>query len=300
VRALHPLVVLIGALLGAPGCGASRPAPPPGPALQASRPAAAVPADLDVVVRIDLDRIRRVLGSEVAAALRAAASASAGDRLLATALSQADTAWIGFRPGLAAEHIDNVVVLRGRFAGFDPPRAEWGLPTDLGAVWRRYDRSSPPDRSAPARLYAWGEELLVFASTAEIDSVERAVEGGQNESALEPPERGVLSVAARSAMLAESVAGRSPAAARLLRKSRRLVASAELGDTELRAEVELSFELEENARSAADAAGLLVTALRAAPGALGQFAGGISVEAVASTLVVRVRAPLQTVRALAM
>jgi hypothetical protein len=298
MQALRYASVIVGALLVAPACGASRPAPPPPPALQAARPVAAIPADLDLVMRIDLERIRAVLGNEITAALRSRAVAGAGaDSLLAEAMARAETAWIGIRPNLAPELTDNVIVLRGRFAGLDPSLPTWRPATDLGGAWRRYERAAAGDRASPARVYASGEELLVFASKAELDSVERAVERGQNEGALEPPERGVLSIAARSAPLADALADRSPSAASLLRKSRKLEASAELGETELRAELALSFELQEDARAAADASGLLVKALRASSGPLSRFADGISVEAVQTTLVVRIRAPLDVIRA---
>src|SRR6185503_14797055 len=165
---LPPPGALVCAALLAAAC--SRPPAPPPAAPATTRPADAIPADLDVVVRVDLARIRGALGPTLYAALRDAAARS-GDPVTSSALEHADAVWIGLRPGSDAEHSDDVVVLSGNFADLDPRAlGHFGPAMDLGAGWRRWDLAEKPRaRLLPARLYARRSELLVAASTAEID-----------------------------------------------------------------------------------------------------------------------------------
>jgi hypothetical protein len=292
--------VLLSAVLISLSCGPKAVGPPP-PAPILTRPIDAVPADLDVVVRIDLGRIRSALGPAVMERLGQGVSVGAGSGdgtapLLARALEHADTAWLGLRPSDSLEALDSVLVLRGRFEGLDPQSlgtsSAWKGPADLGGGWRRYERRGKLARSAPARLYVHPDDLLVLVTTAEIDGVERALERGARDARLDPPEKGVISLAARSAALAEVMTDRSPAAARLLRKSRTLSASGELSGGRLTVELEVDFEHAEDARSAADAVGLLARALSLTSKRWEQMLNDLHVEAVDAVLVVRVNVDL--------
>jgi hypothetical protein len=274
-------------------CG-PKPIPPPDtPAPALARPVDAIPADLDVVVRVDLARMRRALGPGAVAALRdrAAGAEGADRRLLEQALAAADTVWIAFRPGLAPDKTDQVVVLRGNFEKLDPRSHDaepaWQLPIDLGGGWRLYRRPKPSTRAAPARIYLRVDDLLVFVSSAEIDSAERSIEARVRDDDLEPPEKGAVSVAARLKPLSRTLLERSPAAARLLARGQRLTASADLDADGLRAEIELSFDTEEDARDVADAAGLLVAALAENGDLPKSLAESLRIEAVGTSMVVR-------------
>jgi hypothetical protein len=279
-------------------CGPERIPRPPTPAPVVDNPTDAIPGDLDVVVRIDFERIRRTLGPELIADIRrhGAAGRDAGaEPLVAEAIERADTIWIALRPGDSAELSDAVVVFRGRYSGFDPKRLPadppWSGPVDLGATWRLYERARPKVRSAPARVYARGEDLLVLVSTAEIDSVERTIERGAGGPSLAPPEKGAISIEARVPPIAERIADRSPAAAKLLSRARRLRASADLEAAGLKAELELEFELEEHARRAADAAGILKRAMAEQQTLAGSIARALEIDAVGSVLVVAIALP---------
>ncbi len=156
-------LALAGALLAC-GCHSARIGPPPD-APSVTRPLDAMPADLDLVVRLDLRRIRETLGAPAIAALSEQAvlglhgADSATDALLLSALKGTDTLWLGLRPTLRLETADSVFVMSGHFPGFDPHRAgstpPFGAPSDLGRTLRRFDRARPPARSAPARIYVY-------------------------------------------------------------------------------------------------------------------------------------------------
>jgi hypothetical protein len=283
---------------GVAACGATHVAPPRAASPELSGPAAAIPGDLDVVVRVDLGRMRNALGPDALSgfkhktpgdSLRAAGDA----RLYDAAFREADTVWVAFRPGESVDLTDNVVVMKGHFADIDPqgypclPR--WGAARDLGAAWRLYERSTPTLRSAAARIYARADDLLVFVSGAEIDSAQRVIEQHADDARVEPEEKGAVSVAARTRALVDAVRERAPAAARLLEQAKRLRADADFGGGDLKAELELDFSEDAEARKAADAAGLLAKSVEQQGGALGQVARALDIEAVGTVLVVRLK-----------
>jgi hypothetical protein len=260
--------------------------PPPGPPL--SDPTEAIPADLDLVIRLDLAKMRRALPLTELGQLDLRMGR---EDLVEQALQQADTVWIALRPDLGLAEADNVLVLRGRFAGIDPRRAGPTPPFvgagDLGGGWRLYQRDAPTRRAAPAQIYARLEDLLVFVSTAEIDSTERAIEKRQRGAPVIPPARGAVALAARVAPIRAWLAKYLPTASAALRRATRLAAHADLNAAGLEAELEVEFESADQARAARDTAGLIVRAVSVSDGLVGRLARQLRIESVAEALVVR-------------
>ena len=289
--ALRALVLL--AVMGA-GCAAPRlPPPPPAPTLESAEDA--IPRDLDVVLRIDLDRMQRALGRSALAELEARARTGAGSgtdeqKLMSELLQQARTVWVALRPAKSLELMDNVVVLEGRFRDFEPTRyavaPRWRPSIDLGGGWRVYERGQPEQRSAPARIYVRGSEWVVLVSTAEVDSVERTIEQRQGEEPLQAPSQGAVSIAARARPLAKRLVDRSPAAARLLARASLLRAHGDLRASGLEAEVEVVFREPDQASDAADAARLVAAAVAEEGGFAAALASQLRVDAVGPVLVV--------------
>jgi hypothetical protein len=270
-------------------CAAPPPAPPPAPRL--GRPAEAIPADLDVVVRIDLGRVRAALGPALLGAL-AKAAAPRGVTRGTELLERVEVAWIALRPGETLEHSDAVVVLRGRFGDFAPPQLDpasrWEPAVELGGAWRRWDLRGPAaERISLARVYARAEDVVVAASTAEIDAVERVLEAGARDGALQAPERGALSLALRAAGRFERLARRRPELGELLHGARVLTASADVTGSGLRADAAVEFADEASAGRALRALRAAAARLAGADGALGQAARAVSTEAVATSLQIR-------------
>lgn len=281
-------------------CAASSLPPTAPSAPSVVRPAEVIPADLDVVVRVDLGRMRAALGPIAADSLRRrAARAGAGDdagrALVLDALDDSDTLWLGLRPGASTEIADHVLVLRGRFERFDARQYALAPPFsaafDLGGGYRLYEREVAT-RSAPARVYVRESDLLVLVSTAEIDSVERRLEQGIYEENLEPKEEGLVSLAARPAPLAARVAERSPAAARLLGKIRRVDAT--LDAVAERLELELTLQMVEGAspERTAEAIRLLAAEVARQQGWPDAAAEALRVDTFGSAVLVRVSLPL--------
>jgi hypothetical protein len=293
------IAVLLLALTAALGCGPERLPPPGAPAPSLTDPADAIPGDLDLAVRIDLAKMRSALGPELFESLRSRAALSASgadpgsDRLLADALVAADTVWIALRPGLPPDLTDNVMILRGDFSRIDPQSygsdPGWGTPTDLGGGWMLWERDKPKARALAARLYLRDKSLLVLVSTAEIDSVERSLEQRMDDPRVAPPAKGVISLEARAPALADQILERSPAAARLLERGRKLRVHADLGATGLAAELELELDSPEGASRTAEAAALFAKALGDEGGAAEALVRGLRIEAVGDSVVARLK-----------
>ncbi len=281
-------------MLAAVGCASRQlPPPPPAPALESAEDA--IPADLDVVLRIDLERMQRALGGTALAELEARARAGAGSgadeqKLMSDLLQSARTAWVAVRPGQSVGLTDNVVVLEGRFADFEPTRyaaaPPWHSSIDLGGGWRVYERQQPEQRSAPARIYARGNDWVVLVSAAEVDSVERTIEQRQGGEPLQAPSQGAISIVARARPLAARTRERSPSAARLLARASRLQAHADLAASGLRAELEVVFDAPEDAGDAAQATRLVAAAVAQEGGLAAALASRLRVEAVGPVVVV--------------
>jgi hypothetical protein len=222
-----------------------------------SVPGDALPADLDCVVRIDLQRVRSALGPAALSGLRRGAAATSGDLAegwIADAIERSDVALLAFRPEFADGGPDNVIVLRGRFAGVKPPIGPhaWRPAVDLGADVRRYDRLAAPSRSSPARLYAFRDEQLVFVSAAEIDAVEAVLEGGRARSSVQPPARGVVAFAARLRGARRTFGKRFPILASALGDAKAVTGSLDARDQGLVAEVALELETDAQALRVAE------------------------------------------------
>ena len=273
---------LIGVLCALSGSAChSRRLPPPPSAPSLAEPLRAMPADLDLVVRLDLRRMRTALGAPAMTALgeRGLRGLSGADRatdaLLLGALASTDLLWLGLRPARDLGAVDSVWILTGQFSDFDPHRAEsvprFELPVELGGNLRRYDRVQPTARSAPARIYTRGDDLVLSVSEAEIDAVERSLEQQRGAPPLEPRAVGVLSAVARPRFLPRSLFASSELLRRVVEHARRLELSADLTGAGADATLSLEFEEPALAEHVAGALKEMQDALQQGTGRLAKF-----------------------------
>lgn len=128
--------------------------------------------------------------------------------------------WLGLHSakGSSGVFFDSVIVLEGAFS--DVSRAAWAtrfLPArELGGRIRRYDARDDTRRAAVARIYERLGSVLVCASAAEVDPLERVVEGGRRERLSFPPPDGEIGWVASGAELASLWEPSSPKAGRLM------------------------------------------------------------------------------------
>lgn len=238
-----------------------RPRPPLPPAPRVASAADLIPADLDVVVRLDLGRVKAALGAAALTALagqvlaRGKAEPGAEDLELSSLL-EADQVYLGYRPSPLWAPLDRVLALQGRFTQLMGPPKGFGGATDLGGDVRYWDAKTTPPRSGVARIYASSQRLRAFVSEAEIDAVERALAGLSAGRRLEPPEEGTLSLAARPALL--GVLSGHGALRELLDGAKVLRAVADLESDGVQLKAELLLENAEQATQLASAAKLVL------------------------------------------
>ncbi|HXK19631.1 MAG TPA: hypothetical protein VNG33_17595 [Polyangiaceae bacterium] len=257
---MHRRALLFGcAALGA-ACGA-KPLPPPPPAPRVSSAAELIPADLDVVIRLDLARVKAALGAVALSALAGQVLArgkpeQGADDLELSSLLEADQVYLGYRPSPLWAPLDRVLALQGRFTQLMRPPLGFGGATDLGGDVRYWDAKLAPARGGVARIYAMSQHLRAFVSEAEIDAVERALAGLSAARRLEPPEEGTLSLAARPALL--GVLSGHGTLRELLEGAKALHAVADLESDGVQLKAELVLETPEQAAQLAAAAKLVL------------------------------------------
>ncbi len=218
-----------------------------------------LPADLDLVVRLDLARIRAQLGAEAIDRLlaRALVEAAPGpgavvevDPLLALAARRADTVFVALRAEDPASG-DRVVVLEGKLAGLspDPARFHPGPPTILDGV-RSFDRLGAADRAprdATARVVAVGDRAIAFVSPVEVDSVERVLREGPDPRRGDPAAEGLVSVDLRVRRLGPAMERRFPSLGAVVAGLDRVRGSAALLDDGLRVDLDVVGASEDGA-----------------------------------------------------
>lgn len=221
-----------------------------------------IPPDLDVVVRLDLARVKAALGATALTALsrEVLARDNGGqepDELVVASLLAAEEVYLGYRPSPLWAPLDRVLAVQGHFEPLVRPPTGFSGATDLGRDLRHWDRRvAPSSRGGVARVYAWSDRVRAFVSEAEIDAVERAVTGLGAARRLEPPQEGTLSLAARPSLLGR-LAGHGTLRD-LLEDAKALRAVADLESDGVRLKLELLLSGAEQARQLANAAKLVL------------------------------------------
>jgi hypothetical protein len=293
-RARFGLLAVALALCSA--CAPARIGPPPD-APNIVKPLDAIPGDLDLVVRLDLRRIRDTLGAAAMSGIAEQAvhglhgADQATDALLLSALGETDTLWMGVRPTAGLEAADTVLVMVGHFPNFDPHRIAstppFAPPIELGAAFRRYDRAPPKTRSAPARFYTRADDLVVSLTEAEVDSVERSLEQRRGTPPLEPAEKGTLSAALRPRVLPSEFFDAAPSLQRLAQTAERCELTADLTSAGVDASVSLKFEDPSSATRVGHALLDLRDALKGESGRLAKLAARVDISNAAEYVTLR-------------
>lgn len=229
-------------------------------------PVSYLPGDLDVALRIDLEKIRSSLPLSVSEELLKLAETGGGnstEEILASALARGRRVWLAFRPGERSLVADFVVIVEGDFSriplehlhrAFSPAR-------DIGAGVLLFEGRERGARSTVSRLYSLRDELWIFATEAELDAIERTVEQGVSGEGLHPDERGLASLELRVQPLLPRLKSTSGKALAFFQSVELLRASVDLKAEQLRAHAELRFTSEESAQDSVAAFDLLLRLL---------------------------------------
>lgn len=288
------LAFLLAFLLGAftLGCSGGQASPPRAPSLE--RPSDAIPPDLDLVLRIDLGRVRAALGPSAVGMIQglgeASAEPGAPQDLVTQALARAEVVLVAARLDRGAG-LDSVVVLEGPLRGLTPPASGWSVPTDLGGDVRRWDRKGPGRRESPARVYAFGDRRLVVLSEAEIDSVEAVIERGMPASTLTPRARGIVAFAGRLRGVRDELAERAPLFAKALGGATRIEGNLEPSATGLTLDLSVELESEASAERARELTESVRELFAAGTGQASEVARSATVTAAGRTVAIRSGVP---------
>jgi hypothetical protein len=236
---------------------APRARPAPGPLL----PSAALPRRFDLVVRLDLERLRSEIGADLLRRLLLTTLVSEIDApensLLGAALDRTDLSLFGFELGPNLMSTDKVLALRGHFGGIDPG-PHWSAVSPEQSALEAFDADIPESPGALTRVYRLEDELVVFAARAQAAEIERRLARGTPEG-LHPPDRGVVSLALRPAAFVSNYLGRYPRLGSFLAPARTASAYADPDSSGLAAVVEIEFE---TSAAAAEANGVFSQLLR--------------------------------------
>lgn len=249
---------------------------------RAPDPAMLLPRDADVVVRVDLARVRQELGAELTRSvsltwLSEQAEQGAG-ALLGAALDRATLAWLALDlDGGGAPR--RALLLRGHFATLDPEAAGFRASAPTRGLRSFELASGPHGGGALVRLHRVGDESAVFTDREGLREPKLT-----REAPLWPPDRGVISVA-WSPRIVMGELERFPRIASYLGSAEAALAYADPSSTGLELQVELTYAEVEAAEAARQVVGGLLAALatnECAPGELARASSSARLDRVVS------------------
>lgn len=224
------LVLACGKTVPAGGVAKNPSAPPATSAQAKSEPITfehasdLIPADLDLVLRFDLARIRQGLGDDSASELSEQALDKADvSGLMREALSRADTVWLGVRVS-DLDVGDRVMAVHYRRPAGDAS-APGSLEPDTIA-WERLPTAQPklslfaardkPSRTGTALIALMGSDQAAFASPVEAQSLRRLLRTGPDPERGQPTAEGLVSIDYRARRLTPRLENRFPSLAALI------------------------------------------------------------------------------------
>jgi hypothetical protein len=185
-----------------------------------------MPADLDLVLRVDLSKVRDSLGAEASEHLIGRAVDVAGaEGLIRSALARAEIVWVGLRMAdvEAGDRVMAIRTMKTRSVGDSKPTP--AVEPD-SIAWKREDteredlarfvaRGTTP-RGGTERIFTFGEREAVFVSPVESQSVERLLREGADSERGQPVATGLLSLDYRTGKLSHEHENAYPSLAALV------------------------------------------------------------------------------------
>lgn len=195
-----------------------------------------LPADLELVVRLDLKRVREGLGEKEANELVARAiDRAAASGLMRLALSQARVLWFGLRVTDIDEGDRVIAVEFNDDATLTPDPNTWRRHETSVVGLVRHDAIKKPARSEFAQVYTLGQQGAVFVTPVEVHPTARRLDHLHLQRD-QPDARGLLSMDYRPTRLSPSLEDRYPSLSALLRGVERVRATVHFEGDEVRLE----------------------------------------------------------------
>lgn len=289
-----PAIAALLAIAALAACGgAEKPSAgrqiPGGPRVSRNlEPTEIIPADLDLVVRLDVERLRAGIGPLAADALAKQAIRAGGEAEIGEALSCADVLWIAARAA-EIERGDRVIVIEGKACMPDLARSRWEKARSANAKVRIFDRIGAAPRAGTARIMNLGDRATAFVSPVELDSVKRVLDQGPDDQRGNPRAEGLVSVDVRPRPLPPGLAKKYPSIAAVLSGIERLRGSAVLVDDGLKVTAEVLAKSPASAEKTSKFLGAVRDSLK--EGRFAETVKDAKVEQVDKTVQVRVTVP---------
>jgi hypothetical protein len=201
-------------------------------------PAEIFPDDLDLVVRLDVARMRSTIGPAAATAMAERAAREAGDDVLRAALACADVVWLGARIG-DLDSGDHVVLVEGGSCAPDLDRAQWRPEPSRNKTVQIFDRVDPARRTGTARVVVLGPQATAFVSPMEVDSITRVLADGPDARRGNPVAEGVVSLDVRAARLPPALEQKYPSIAAIIAGLERVRGTAVVVDEGVQIDVQI-------------------------------------------------------------
>lgn len=207
-----------------------------------------LPVDLDIVVRIDIARLKAGLGPGVVGAFAERAATEGGDAFIAEAMSRADTVFVGLR--LAdLDAGDRVLVAEGQLGELHVDPSEWAETTPAATMEgvRILDRKGSISRGSTGRIVKAGDRLYAFVSPVEVDAVSRLLRDGADSERGDPEATGLVSADVRGHRLPRSLEKKYPSIAAVIAGVARIRGTAAMADNGVKMKVEIIARSEPDA-----------------------------------------------------
>jgi hypothetical protein len=201
-------------------------------------PSEIFPADLDLVVRLDVARMRSSIGPAAASAMAARAAREAGDDVLRAALACADVVWLGARVG-EIDAGDHVVLVEGTSCAPELDRGQWTPEPSRNRSVKVWDRVDPARRTGTARVLVLGDRATAFVSPMEVDSITRILADGPDARRGNPVAEGVVSLDVRAARLPPALEQKFPSIAAIIAGLERVRGTAVVVDEGVQIDVQI-------------------------------------------------------------
>lgn len=186
-------------------------------------PVDVLPADLDLVVRVDLARLRGGVGPM---ALDALAQRLPGESMLRGVLDKADAMTIGLRAD-DLEAGDRIVIVEGAGIEVTPDPDLYEPAPPIVEQVRVWDLKAPDgDRAAIARVMQIEQRAVAFITALEVDATTRVLREGPDQERGQPFAEGLVSADWRPQPLRPGLAKKYPSIASVLEGVARVRATA--------------------------------------------------------------------------
>jgi hypothetical protein len=254
------------------------------------------PADLDLVVRVDVGRMRAGIGPAAADALAKRALTGSVDDEVKDALACAEVVWVATR-AQALDEGDRIIVVEGKSCMPELLGARWERVRSSNGKLRIFDRAGEPPRSGTARIMNLGNHATAFVSPVELDPVRRVLATGPDPKRGNPTAEGLVSFDLRAGRLPPALERKYPSIGAVLAGIERVRGSAVLVDDGVKIDADVLGASKTGAERAARFLEAMRDNLAKSP-RFGAIMKDVRVEQVEKTVQVRLTLPAKAVLAL--